>query len=269
MASVEQPPAIPERMSVACARFFAADWEATSFLEFFVDLNLRVSDDPAGAVGRTLARLADHARFALQLTLVRSMDSFVAYLAEIALAISTKRRSSPWQLVWTTGIPKEQGGPPELTGPREQGVPVDIGLEYVATLAHGNVRLLDRLFAETTDIKLFTTREDLERISRLVSLRNLISHGRVFAAENLAELVEETASVGGLGLRLGTFREDLAFLRASVARVDTSGVQLWDIERPVTSERLFEAISAASANSSGLWAAPGSGGAAPKPVKAD
>ncbi len=178
------------------------------------------------------------------------MDSFVAYLAEIALVITTKRRSSSWQLLWTTKALKEGDGPSALTAPREQGVPVDLGLEYVATLAHGNVRLLDRLFAEATDIKLFATSEDLERISRLASLRNLIAHGRVFAAEDLAALVEETASVGGLGLRLATFREDLAFLRSSVARVDESSAQLWDIERPITSDRLFEAISSASAASS-------------------
>jgi hypothetical protein len=248
MAPVEQPPAIPERMSFACARFFAADWEATSFLEFFVDLNLRVSEDPSGGVGRTGARLADHARFALQLTLVRSMDSFVAYLAEVALVVSTKRSSSSWSLLWTVDALKERDGPSELNA--REGVPVDLSLEYVATLAHGNVRLLDRLFAEATDIKLFATPEDLERISRLASLRNLIAHGRVFAAEDLAALVEETASVGGLGLRLVTFREDLAFLRSSVARVDECSAQLWNIDRPITSDRLFEAISSASAASS-------------------
>lgn len=255
MAPIEQPPAIPEHMSFACARFFAADWEATSFLEFFVDLNLRVSEDPAGSVGRTVARLADHARFALQLTLVRSMDSFVAYLAEIALLVSTKRRSSPWQSMWTADALKGRGRPLDLNV--REGVPVDIGLEYVATLAHGNVRLLDRLFAEATDMKLFAASEDLERISRLASLRNLIAHGRVFAAEDLAALVEETASVGGLGLRLVTFREDLAFLRSSVARVDQSSAQLWNIDRPITSDRLFEAIALASATSSGSFTAHG------------
>ncbi len=241
-------------MTRACARFFAADWEALSFLEFFVDLQLRVAEDPSGGAGRTTERLADHSRFALQLTLVRSVDSYVAYLAEIAGVVANARRSSAWQgALIAQGLTKPNGplGPNAPWGSSESSsVPVDVGLRWVATLAHGNIRRFDRLFADVTDIQLFTMPDELERIGRLASLRNLIAHGRIFAADDLAALVDETASVAGLGLRLVTFREDLKFLRVSVARVDESVASLWGIERPITSEQLFNAISAAVTGSS-------------------
>jgi len=241
---------MPGRMTRASARFFAADWEGQSFLEFFVDLQLRVAEDASGGAGRTVARLADHARFALQLTLVRSVDSFVAYLAEIARDVTAVRTTSPWQSVLASHDGPTQKGPLRSNGPLDASVPVDVSVMYVTTLAHGNVRLLGRQFEQATDIRLFTTADDVERLSRLSSLRNLIVHGRTFASDELVALIDESASVGGLGLRLASVREDLWFLYMAVVRIDESVASRWDIERPITSEQLFEAISAASNASS-------------------
>jgi hypothetical protein len=232
-------------MTRACARFFAADWEASSFLEFFVDLQLRVSEDARDGAGRTLARLADHARFALQLTLVRSVDSFVAYLAEVALVVSTKRNTESWHDL----VAKHDAKPGESWAFREQNsssVPVDVSLEYATSLAYGNVRQLDQLFVSATRISLFENPEELQRVARLSSLRNLIAHGRIFASDDLVALVDETASVSGLMLDLKGFRKDLDFLRVVVARVDRAASTAWHLELPVSREELFDAISKAS-----------------------
>jgi hypothetical protein len=232
-------------MSRPCARFFAADWEASSFLEFFVDLQLRVAEDPRGGVGRTIARLSDHARFALQLTLVRSVDSFIASLAELTLLVKSGRKSVPWhELVCDKAAEGHDRHP--LWRRWDVSIPVDLGSDYATYLAYGNVRQLDRLFVEETEIPLFVDQDELERISRLSSLRNLIAHGRIFAAEDLTELVEETASVTGLRLDLKDLRSDLDLLRIVISRVDSEAAVAWHIERPITSAQLFEAISKAS-----------------------
>jgi hypothetical protein len=241
MTQAGRSQAIPAYMSRPCARFFAADWEAMSFLEFFVDLQLRVSEDSSDGAGRTLTRLSDHARFALQLTLLRSVDSFVAYVAELALLVTSRRQASPWRDVVSDENELHAGGG-MFREPRHSAVPVDVSLQYATTLAYGNVRQLDRLFESATDIPLFMGLGELERVSRLSSLRNLIAHGRIFAAEDLAVLVDETASVRDLKLNLKAFREDLDFLRVVVARADDAAAVAWRIERPVTSEQIFEAI---------------------------
>jgi hypothetical protein len=258
MVPAGQSSGMPEEMSRACARFFAADWEALSFLEFFVDLQLRVADDPTGSVGRTLARLGDHARFALQITLVRSVDSFVAYLAEITEYVAhTRHTSTLSQLLKAQG--KAQGGSQgsdkgererlDCIGTWDQRIPVDLTAKYAVTLVHGNVRQLARQFEEATETTLFQTEDELERFSRLSSLRNLIAQGRTFASDDLSVIVAETTSVGGLGLRLSSFREDLECLRVVVVRIDRSAAERWNIARPITSARLFEAIGAAASAS--------------------
>jgi hypothetical protein len=253
MVPAEQSSGMPEEMSRACARFFAADWEALSFLEFFVDLQLRVADDPTGSVGRTLARLGDHARFALQITLVRSVDSFVAYLAEITEYVAHARhRSTLSQLLEAQGGSEGNHKNTRLDciGAWDQRIPVDLTAKYAVTLVHGNVRQLARQFEEATETTLFRTEDELERFSRLSSLRNLIAHGRTFASDDLSVIVAETTSVGGLGLRLSSLREDLECLRVVVVRIDQSAAERWNIERPITSARLFEAIGAAASASS-------------------
>ena len=116
-------------------------------------------------------------------------------------------------------------------------------------MAFGNVRQLDRLFERATDIPLFADQSELERIGRLSALRNLIAHGRIFAAEELALLIDETASVTGLRLELKTFRDDLDFLRIVVKRVDEAASTTRHIERPVLADWLFEAVGKVSGSS--------------------
>lgn len=225
---------IPSEMTLAGARFFASDWEASSFIEFFVDLQLRVASDSQERVGRTLARLGDHSRFALQVMLMRSVDSFVSYLGEIEAATLAKRQNGPWTELHLDA----------LSTPGS--VPIDVGERFLSPLSHGNVRQLDRLFCEATGVEVFTSGDDVAIFSRLVSIRNLIAHGRTFASDSLASLVDETASVGGLGLRWKDVRNDLGFLRATVFRIEHEVVERWHIPCPVTSEQLFAAISEAA-----------------------
>lgn len=239
---------MPERMTPASARYFAADWEATSFLEFFVDLQLRVGEDQRDAAGRTLARLTDHARFALQMTLVRAIDSFVAYLAEIANQISNTR-SYPVlaRLIASPGWgSNEQRLPARLGADVASHVPIELGAKYAAILVHGNVLQLAQEFESETDIPLFLSDDEIERVSRLSTLRNLISHGRTFASEELGAIVAETISVAGLGITLRSCRDDLEGLRVIVVRIDSCAMTKWGIEAPFTSSQLFEAISVAS-----------------------
>ncbi len=211
-----------------------------------MDLRLRVAEDGAGRAGRTEGRLADHARFALQLTLVRSVDSFVAYLAELVLVVLAHRRSeSLHELLSFTSSrnARDSFHADELSKIR---VPSDVGLEYATLLAYGNVGRLNHDFRAATALPLFEVSDELDRIARLSSLRNLIAHGRIFAAEDLASLVDETASVEGLRLNLKSVREDLDFLRVVVARVDDEAAARWQVERPVSSEQLFDAIGRAA-----------------------
>jgi hypothetical protein len=226
---------MPDRMTVACARFFAADWEASSFLEFFVDLRLRVSEERGTGLGRTSQRLTDHSKFALQLTLLRSVDSYLAYLAEVGdiVAAPTDRRYLAVRIGWDCKS--------------SSGVPADVGSEYWAALARNNVRLLHRLFSEKSGVGLFSTSEEMTRIERLVVLRNLIAHGRMFAADDLAKLVDETVSVREAGLRLRSFQDDLHFLRRSVASIDDATALRWGLDRPVERETLFRTLQSAAA----------------------
>jgi hypothetical protein len=219
-------PAVPDQMSVPCARFFAADWEAESFLEFFVDLQSRVATDQAPA-GRTVARLQDHARFALQMTVVRSVDSFFAYVADAEQLVAAARGASPLNLLIELGNPS---------------VVSDALMRNERSLAYGNVRQLDRYFAEATSVPLFQHADEIERASRLVVLRNFIAHGRTFAADDLAALVSDATSVGGIGLKLSSVRQDLQALRIWVARIDAALADKWSLTRPVTNEELFDAI---------------------------
>jgi hypothetical protein len=89
---------------------------------------------------------------------------------------------------------------------------------------------------------LFGTSDEIERASRLVTLRNLIAHGRTFAADDLASLVNDATSVGGIGLKLSAVREDVACLREWVVRTDAAIAATWAIDRPITSDQLFETI---------------------------
>jgi hypothetical protein len=239
-------PAIPERMTVPSARFFAADWEAASFLEFFVDVQLRVSEDVASGAGRTVDRLADHARFALQLTLLRTVDSFVSYLAELSRAVEMRRSGPAWCEVVEAHPGATARGYDSLLS-ATPGVPADVGLGFEESLARGNLYRLGREFYAATLITLFESSGEVERVSRLSAMRNLVAHGRIFAAQDLAELVDETESVRGLNLSLRGFREDLDLLRAIVARVDNAAATRWSVETPVSSTQLFDAISRASA----------------------
>jgi hypothetical protein len=217
-------------MSIPCARYFAADWEASSFLEFFVDLQGRVAEDPHTSAGRTLARLRDHSRFALQMTVVRSVDSFFAYVAEAEETVRAARSGVPWQFeTGITGQPTADFGRAAL-------------IRNERSLAYGNVRQLDRFFSDATHIHLFETAEEVERAARLVVLRNFIAHGRTFAADDLASLVNDATSVGGIGLRLAAVRHELTCLRGWVARTDAALAARWDIDRPITSAQLFETI---------------------------
>lgn len=220
-------------MTLAAARFFAADWESTSFIEFFVDLQLRVAEDAHASLGRTLERLKDHARFALQMTFLRSVDSYLSYLGEIAAAVSASRQ-------------KPLGGLIDADSSIFHGVPVDAGDQFFPALSHGNVRRLGRLFSSATAVDLFADEDEIVRLTRLVSVRNLVAHGRTFASDELAPLVDETVSVGGLGLRWKDIRMDLDYLRASVARIDEEAAARWHLERPILQGALFAAIAEAA-----------------------
>lgn len=217
-------------MSVACARYFAADWEAASFLEFFVDLQGRVAAEQ-GSAGRTLARLRDHARFALQMTLVRSVDSFFSYVAEAEQLATTSRAATPLGLV------------AQLLG---SPLGSDALIRNERALSHGNVRQLDRHFAEATSVHLFQTPDEIERASQLVVLRNFVAHGRTFASDDLAALVNDATSVGGIGLKLSAVRAELECLRSWVARTDSALADSSKLPQPITSLQLFEAIARAA-----------------------
>jgi hypothetical protein len=217
-------------MSVPCARYFAADWEASSFLEFFIDLQARVAEDPYTPAGRTLGRLRDHSRFALQMTLVRAVDSFFAYVAEAEQTARTARGGAPWESV-IAGV----GRPP---APFDG----DALIRNERSLAYGNVRQLDRFFAQATNVHVFETADEIDRASRLVVLRNFIAHGRTFAADDLASLIDGAATVGGIGLKLSAVRDEFWSLRSWVARTDTALAAAWGIDRPITSGQLFETI---------------------------
>src|SRR5262245_39718589 len=117
-------PQIPERMTLAAARFFASDWESSSFIEFFVDLQLRVAEDAEAGIGRTLDRLKDHSRFALQLVLLRSVDSYLSYLGEVVAAIRSSRSSGPWENL--LGVRNASG----------KQVPIDAGEQFLPALTH-------------------------------------------------------------------------------------------------------------------------------------
>lgn len=235
MARSSNPTArLPEHMTFASARYFAADWESSSFIEFFVDLQLRVSDDAQAAVGRTLERLRDHSRFALQLVLLRSVDSYLSYLGEVMAAVGSKHSSGPLERFLST---KVHGAP---------RIPVDAGDQFLPALTHGNVRKLGRLFVDATDVDLFDDADDIAILARLISIRNLVAHGRTFASDELPALVEETASVGGLGLRWQDIRDDLDRLSSSVARIDIEVADKWTLDRPVSRDIFFRAIAAAS-----------------------
>lgn len=221
-------------MTLAAGRFFAADWESASFIEFFVDLQLRVADDAQAGVGRTVARLRDHSRFALQVTLLRSVDSYLAYLGEIEAAVLESRRNGPL-VDLLDGI-----------GSRGSGVPSDAGERFLPALTHGNILQLGRLFTQSTQIDLFGDKDDVAILTRLVSIRNLVAHGRTFGSDELASLVDETVSVGGLGLRLREVRSDFDYLRSSVVRIDDEVAAKWHLPRPISRDSLFAAIAAAS-----------------------
>lgn len=225
---------VPEQMTFAAARFFASDWESTSFIEFFIDLQLRVSEDAQSSLGRTVERLRDHARFALQMTFLRSVDSFLSYLGEVEAAVKASRVARP-----LAGLVPEASSLP-------LGVPVDAGDQFFPALSHGNVRKLDRLFSAATAVDLFVDEGEIARLGRMVSIRNLVAHGRTFASDELAPLVDETVSVGGLGLRWKDVRADLDYLRSAVARIDTEISEKWHLEQPVSQANLFAAIAAAA-----------------------
>jgi hypothetical protein len=227
-------PGVPEQMTVAAARFFASDWESTSFIEFFIDLQLRVSEDAQASLGRTLARLKDHGRFALQMTFLRSVDSYFSYLGEVDAAVESSRLVKPLM-----GLSQESGS-------IRKGVPIDAGDQFFPALSHGNVRQLSRLFFAATSVELLTDEADIARLTRMISIRNLIAHGRTFASDELVPLLDETVSVGGLGLRWKDIRGDLDYLRSSVVRIDNEVSERWQLERPIAQASLFAAIAAAA-----------------------
>ncbi len=90
-------------------------WSGMSFLEFCVDLRARVADNRHASAGGTSARLRDHSRFALQMTLVRSVDSFFAYVAEAEQLVRRTRGAMPWEAgsgrsVWRLGCGRLMAG---------------------------------------------------------------------------------------------------------------------------------------------------------------
>src|ERR1700734_758279 len=83
--------ALPELMSVACARFFASDWELSSLLEFVADLRLRAAEELRRSFAIATRRLGDHLVLTLQIAVVRSTENYFAYLRDVRQAIDLAR----------------------------------------------------------------------------------------------------------------------------------------------------------------------------------
>lgn len=232
--SESAPDALPELMSVACARFFASDWELASLLEFLGDLRLRAAEALAQALDVVSRRLSDHLTLVLQIVVVRSTDNYFAYLRDVRQSIDLARAGSQHHLslVFDAGELR-LGSNPESRA----GLDVD---SFAGALRVSSAIKLSNAFSEHTGFGLFESRDEADTLSRLLAVRNVVSHNRTLASRAFSELVDDAPS-SDLGVDWKRVRSDLLFLRTSVRRIDYQAWVEWKIDRPVTRAAFVDA----------------------------
>ena len=225
--SEKAPDAPPELMSVACARFFASDWELSSLLEFLGDLRLRAADALAQSVGVVARRLSDHLILVLQLVVVRSTDNYFAYLRDVRESIEQARTGSPEHFsIVVTGWESVRLHATEPTMRSDLDT-------FANALSTSSAVKLASAFFDATGLGLFESTDDADTLSRLLAVRNVVSHNRTLASRAFSELLDDVPSAE-LGVDWKRVRADLLFLRRSVRRIDDQAALKWSIDRPIT-----------------------------------
>jgi hypothetical protein len=224
-------------MTVAGARFFASDWELSSFHEFFVDLALRAQRDLMDEVQRE--RLRSHAQLALQTLVVRITENFIAFLDEIEALI---RRSQLGQDSVARLFVLSATLPPTDEDMLERR-PAELRTEL---WRHGNSWRLSDDFSERTEVRLFRSSDEAERLARLVTIRNVIQHNRAIVTPSLAAVLHGAAGrEGELQLQYRSVKDDLGVLRMVVARTDLDVAARWKLLTPVDRQSFYDAIQSA------------------------
>jgi hypothetical protein len=227
-------------MSVACARYFASDWELASLVEFLGDLRLRAADALNDAGLSTVERLSAHLALALQTYLVRSMDNYVAYLRDVLTEINALRDEPlPIVILDETHVAKTATG--NLADLEDDA--------FADALRISSALKLTTSFYAASELPLFQESDDSETLARLMALRNLVAYNRAPISESLSSLVGDTPS-SELGFDWKRVRRDLVFLRRSVRNIDDEASAKWSIARPVAYEQFLQAIDAAKTGKS-------------------
>ena len=169
--------ALPELMSVACARFFASDWELSSLLEFLADLRLRAAEALARSLDIVAQRLSDHLTLVLQVVVVRSTDNYFAYLRDVRQSIDLVRAGSQQQvsIFINAGDSVRLSATPEPT----EDLVVD---SFANALRFSSAVKLSSAFSDATGIGLFGSAEEADTLARLLAVRNVVSHNRTLIA---------------------------------------------------------------------------------------
>lgn len=244
-------PLPPDPMSDACARFFRTHAELWRFIGFISDLALRVDDMarlaseavPPGVSGRpvgggarlpsaegAMARtLRGQRHVFLHMVLGRIVDSYLAYVAELAVLLAVNN--------------------PRALGPGE-GVPLELLVEHdsieevvdtlvrdrVFQLAATGLEPLERWVADRFGFALFVEDDVRDRIVRQVEIRNLIARHRGLVTRRFAEGDREGRARPGqpVELTVDQLFSDSALLARSVADIDVRAADQFDLPRPVS-----------------------------------
>jgi hypothetical protein len=244
-------PLPPDPMSDACARFFRAHGELWRFIGFVSDLALRVDDmarlaseavppgvsgrpvgggaqasSPEGAMARTLR---GQRHVFLHMVLGRAVDSYLAYLAELAVLLAVNN--------------------PRALGPGE-GVPLELLVEHdsvdevvdalvrdrVFGLAASGLGALERWVADRFGLALYVEDAVRDRIARMIEIRNLVARHRGLATRRLAAADREGRLKPGqpVELTVDQLFSDSSLLARSVADIDVRAADGFDLPRSVS-----------------------------------
>ena len=243
-------PLPPDPMSDACARFFRTHAELWRFIGFVSDLALRVDDMarlaseavPPGVSGRpvgggaqlpsaegAMARtLRGQRHVFLHMVLARVVDSYLAYLSELAVLLAVNN--------------------PRALGPGE-GVPLELLVEHdsveevvdslvrdrVFQLAASGLDALERWVADRFGFALFAEDAVRDRVARLIEVRNLIARHRGLATRRFAGSDREGRVRPGqpVELTVDQLFSDSSLLARSVTDIDVRASDQFDLPRAV------------------------------------
>lgn len=244
-------PLPPDPMSDACARFFRTHAELWRFIGFISDLALRVDDMarlaseavPAGVSGRpvgggaqtssiegAMARtLRGQRHVFLHMVLARLVDSYLAYLAELAVQLAV---NNPRALGAGEGIPLgllvEHDSIEEVVD--------TLVRDRVFQLASTGMEALERWMADRFGFALFVEDDVRDRLVRQVEVRNLIARHRGLVTRRFAEGDREGRAKPGqpVELTVDQLFSDSTLLARSVSDIDVRAADQFDLPRPVS-----------------------------------